>query len=166
MKRLSRQCVRCCLKTRRGAARPLFFFAGGERMTCSKAVEIIKNYKKRYLFPPRANWSDYQFRLRSYGRYFADKLVDMLCEAPIGTDPIFIVERLEDSIDDWMAKCDWQVQYRFGAISLEAIKGYSRAAFVARRQKGGSKTKWEHLEDFSNRQGYFWTSTVRKFLPA
>lgn len=91
-------------------------------MTCSKAVEIIKNYKRRYLFPPRANWSDYQFRLRSYSRYFADKLIDMLCEAPIGTDPIFIVERLEDSIDDWMVKCDWQVQYRFGAISLEAIR--------------------------------------------
>ena len=71
-------------------------------MTCSKAVEIIKNYKKRYLFPPRANWSDYQFRLRSYGRYFADKLIDMLSEAPIGTDAIFIVEKLEDSIDDWI----------------------------------------------------------------
>ena len=50
----------------------------------------IHNYINKNLFTPAWDWSEYEFRRRSYGRWAANEILNRVMEMP-ETDPFFVI---------------------------------------------------------------------------
>lgn len=50
----------------------------------------IHNYINKNLFTPARDWSEYEFRRRSYGRWAANEILNRVTEMP-ETDPFFVI---------------------------------------------------------------------------
>ena len=59
---------------------------------------IIHNYIKKDLFAPTWEWSEYEFRRRSYGRWAANEILNRVAEMP-ETDPFFVILYFRHQMD-------------------------------------------------------------------
>lgn len=63
-----------------------------------EAIELVRDYKRKYLFPPQANWPDDEFRRRSYSRWAANEIIHRLVTYP-NEDPVHILEEFIQIMD-------------------------------------------------------------------
>lgn len=60
--------------------------------------EIIEEYIRDSLFPPKETWSNYEFKKRSYERSVAFFILDLIKENKV-TDPKRIIKAFIDDMD-------------------------------------------------------------------
>lgn len=76
------------------------------------AVTIIRNYINENLFMPTRNWSDYEFKRRSYERWAADEIIKRIDET-LETEPFFTI-----------------LYFRYQMDALSSIREDSDAEFI------------------------------------
>lgn len=73
---------------------------------------IIHNYINKNLFIPAWDWSEYEFRRRSYGRWAANEILNRITEMP-ETDPFFMI-----------------LYFRYQMDTLACVREGSNAEFI------------------------------------
>ena len=66
---------------------------------------IIHNYINEKLFTPAWNWSDYEFRRRSYERWAANEIIERIITMP-ETEPFFIMLYFKYQMDALSGICE------------------------------------------------------------
>ncbi|MDO5397811.1 MAG: hypothetical protein Q4G33_07755 [bacterium] len=76
------------------------------------AVTVIRNYVNENLFIPARNWSDYEFKRRSYERWAAHEIIKRVDKTP-EKEPFFII-----------------LYFRYQMDALSSIREDSDAEFI------------------------------------
>lgn len=103
-------------------------------MTCERAIRIIQNYRRRYLFEPRGNWGDYEFNLRSYARWCADELINRICDNSWG-DPIRIIRNFRNEMDDRICRSNRPITWTFASYVLNGSEDILDLLLSAEREE-------------------------------
>lgn len=87
-----------------------------------EAVLAIQEYIHQYLFEPKSNWPTCEFRRRSYSRWAADEILNMIKNDPINQDPLNNVELFMNKMDRFLDMSENQEVYFAFIVAKETAE--------------------------------------------